>query len=314
MSPTGSSSLGPLSVGNVVNAGVRIYRSHLRQFFMLALLAYAWLLIPVVDVLAIVALGAVLFQTIGSDPTLIFLGGSIAVVTFIFTLVYASAKFSTISAQISRLTFQELMNQPESSAESRRYTNPRMWRFFLAGLLIGLIFSGLIFGAFIVLSLLGGLIGVLASGSTGLAIFGVLLVGIAAIVLAIALIRIWARLFIFEVPLAVEPQLGAVSTISRSWDLTNGAASRIQWVVVIGFLITLLVILPIQLASFLVQAATTANAESGLVAILSLLLVVVSAAANIFTLPFWQVIKAVIYYDLRSRREGLGLELRGRQR
>jgi hypothetical protein len=27
-------------------------------------------------------------------------------------------------------------------------------------------------------------------------------------------------------------------------------------------------------------------------------------------MPFWQSIKAVIYYDLRSRREGLGLQLR----
>jgi hypothetical protein len=27
-------------------------------------------------------------------------------------------------------------------------------------------------------------------------------------------------------------------------------------------------------------------------------------------LPFWQAIKAVIYYDLRSRREGLGLQMR----
>jgi Ca2+/Na+ antiporter len=29
-------------------------------------------------------------------------------------------------------------------------------------------------------------------------------------------------------------------------------------------------------------------------------------------IPFWQSIKAVIYYDLRSRREGMGLELRDR--
>jgi hypothetical protein len=26
-------------------------------------------------------------------------------------------------------------------------------------------------------------------------------------------------------------------------------------------------------------------------------------------LPFWQTIKAVLYFDLRSRREGLGLQL-----
>jgi len=29
----------------------------------------------------------------------------------------------------------------------------------------------------------------------------------------------------------------------------------------------------------------------------------------VLTLPFWQVVKGVLYYDLRSRREGLDLKL-----
>ncbi|GFZ94066.1 hypothetical protein [Okeania sp. KiyG1] len=32
--------------------------------------------------------------------------------------------------------------------------------------------------------------------------------------------------------------------------------------------------------------------------------------SNVFLLPFWQAIKAVVYYDLRTRREGMGLQLR----
>ena len=30
-------------------------------------------------------------------------------------------------------------------------------------------------------------------------------------------------------------------------------------------------------------------------------------ASELFIMPFWQVIKAVIYYDLRNRREGSDL-------
>jgi hypothetical protein len=29
-------------------------------------------------------------------------------------------------------------------------------------------------------------------------------------------------------------------------------------------------------------------------------------------IPFWQPMKAIIYYDLRSRKEGLGLQIRDR--
>lgn len=31
---------------------------------------------------------------------------------------------------------------------------------------------------------------------------------------------------------------------------------------------------------------------------------------GVLILPFWQTVKAVVYYDLRSRHEGLGLQLR----
>jgi hypothetical protein len=37
--------------------------------------------------------------------------------------------------------------------------------------------------------------------------------------------------------------------------------------------------------------------------------IVIMLFLNIAVIPFWQTVKTVIYYDLRSRREGLGLEL-----
>jgi hypothetical protein len=37
---------------------------------------------------------------------------------------------------------------------------------------------------------------------------------------------------------------------------------------------------------------------------------VISLLGGMFVMPFWQSMKAVLYYDLRSRHEGLGLQLR----
>jgi hypothetical protein len=52
---------------------------------------------------------------------------------------------------------------------------------------------------------------------------------------------------------------------------------------------------------------------SSLAAILMFLLILaLSFLSGAVIVPFWQTIKAVIYYDLRSRREGLGLKLRDR--
>ena len=37
-----------------------------------------------------------------------------------------------------------------------------------------------------------------------------------------------------------------------------------------------------------------------------------SVLVGAIQLPFWQAVKAVVYYDLRTRKEGLGLKLRAR--
>jgi len=87
----------PLSIGNVVSAGLRLYRSHLKSYFQLALKAYLWILVP----------------------------------------VYGWAKFYAIAALISRLAFGELVNQPESVESGRRYVNSKLWQFLITALLMG---------------------------------------------------------------------------------------------------------------------------------------------------------------------------------
>ncbi|NEQ23148.1 MAG: DUF975 domain-containing protein [Microcoleus sp. SIO2G3] len=272
MSTSGGSAspLGPLSVGNVVSAGVRIYRSHLQRYFMLALLAYVWLFVP----------------------------------------IYGWAKYSAINGQLSRLAFQELINQPESNEESRSFTNPRMWSFLAAGLLMGLIFFGVAIALAIVIGIVAAVGAGLAVGAPALGLLGGLLIFAVSVAAIVFVIWLYARLLIVEVPLAIEPSLDAASTIGRSWNLTKGSVGRIMGVVFVAFLITLLVNVPVQVASFALDAASQASPESPVVALLSLALFVVSVLSGALLLPFWQVIKAVIYYDLRSRREGLGLELR----
>ena len=85
-----SSSIQPLSIGNVVSAGVRLYRSHLKTYLKLALIAHLWALVP----------------------------------------IYGWAKYAAISGLISRLAFGELTYQPESVEEARSHVNPRFWSFF----------------------------------------------------------------------------------------------------------------------------------------------------------------------------------------
>jgi len=268
-----SGQTGPLSVGNVVSASLRIYRDHFKSYLGLAFVATLWSLVP----------------------------------------IYGWAKYSAILGLISRLAFGEVREKPETVSDARREVNPRLWRFLWAGILTFLIYIGV--------SLVGGIaMGILAVGAG--AIFGqnspivaVLLVVVTVIAFFIIYIRIISRLLIVELPLAMENNIGASSAIGRSWELTKGSVGRIQWIVFVGILVSLPLTIVVQILSWIVQSVLTAvlGAESGIFFLVYyLLILLLSFGSGALVTPFWQAMKAIIYYDLRSRKEGLGLQIRDR--
>ena len=265
-----SNPIQPLSVGDVVNAGIRIYRSNLKRYLILVLRAYLWVFVP----------------------------------------VYGWAKYAEIVARISRLAYQELINQPETLTEAEQKTLPKLWRFFVAGLLVGLIGFGMYFGFFIGFGILVGLTVLLAQSSPAFGVIGGLLCIVMLVVAIFVFIRVISRLLIYEVALAIEESIDATASLGRSWSLTKGSVGRIQWIAVVAFLMTLVVNLPSQIVASALPTGDTDN--PGVAAIAFLILIGVSLLSSAFITPFWAVIKAVIYYDLRSRKEGLGLELRDR--
>jgi len=268
-----ASSICPLSVGNVINAGVRIYRSHLKQYFTLSLRAALWGIVP----------------------------------------IYGTAKSAEIAGAIARLAYSELIDQPETVTDARKHTSPRLWQFFVTNLLVGLIFVGLFMGVFIGVAIIGGIGTVAASVSPPLTIVAVILGIVAFIAALIILIRFGSRLFVYDLPLAIEDNIDSTTSISRSWSLTKGSVGRIQWIfLVVAVLITPLVYVPTFMLIGFITNLTIRNEMPELVVLLRVVDLALRVGLTALIMPFWQVIKAVVYYDLRARREGLGLQLRDR--
>ena len=275
-----TSPLQPLSIGNVVSAGLRLYRSHLKSYFGLALKASLWVLIP----------------------------------------VYGWAKFYAVSALIARLAFGELVNQPESVAAGSHHVNSKLWQFLVAALLIVLIGVSVWAGFFIVsLIFIGGfagLVGAISGENTVLVLLATLIGLVVTVGFILGVLWLLSRLFIFELPLAIEDNVDAAATLSRSWELTKGHFWRILAISLVALLITLPLQIAIQVVSSIMQlvlANSILEDDSGVSLLLALLFLGLLLLSNAVVLPFWQAIKAVVYYDLRTRREGLGLKLRDRQ-
>lgn len=275
-------SVQPLSLGNVISAGLRLYSSHLKSYLALAFNAYLWIIVP----------------------------------------IYGWAKCTAILALISRLSFGELVNQPESVNSGRKVVNSRLWQFLLMNLLMLVIYF-VFFLALIVVYLIAtvavaGLITASTSGGNALnpgivillVIFGIIFFG--AILTSIFWIS--ARLFVVELPLAIEDNVDATSTISRSWELTKGQVWRIVGILLVGYLLTIPIQVPFSVVSFLIQMLLMRLAQTqdnpSLMLLSSFINLAISLISAAIVLPFWQAIKATVYYDLRSRREGLGLQLR----
>ncbi|BAZ83039.1 hypothetical protein PN497_00110 [Sphaerospermopsis kisseleviana CS-549] len=269
-----SSNAEPLSIGNVVSAGVRLYRSHLKKYLQLALIAHLWVLVP----------------------------------------IYGWAKYAAISGLISRLAFGELTNQPEPLPDARDRVEPLLWSFwgiyFRVSLYLLLVYLGLAIAGGIVIGLFAGVLSVIL-GTEGAIITTALVAVLMVIIIVAGLTWFYARWVIAEVPLAVEENINGAESVNRSWELTKASAFRIQGVVIVAGIVTLpIVFLFNYLPSLFLLALEPGSLIYGLVYFISML---ISLLGGMFVMPFWQSIKAVIYYDLRSRREGLGLELRDRE-
>ena len=264
--------LRPLSIGNVASTGVRLYRSHFKTYLKLALFAYLWLLAP----------------------------------------IYGWAKYLAISGLIARLAFGDLTNQPESVKTARRQVNRRLWAFLGLAFTVGGLFVSIFLGMGIVMILLWGFEGrAIAALISHLGKAG--LIGVVAIVIAIVAIVvisiIWlvSRLLFSEVPLAIEADITIGQSISRSWVLTQAVVHRVIGIVAVSSLITLPIVVLMNIIPDLLISKLENESTTPSIAYPGLLMLRVTG--SIFELPFWQAVKAVLYYDLRSRKEGLDLQL-----
>lgn len=302
--------LQPMSVGSIVSAAFQLYRSRLKQYLGITWRATLWIGLAMLSLLVPILLLTVSIQS-GNAWGLFALLLPVGVVL----LIICSAKAGMNMAIVSRLAYGELVNQPEGVQAARRALIPRTWKFFWAQVLVNLILSMVNFGTSAVqVTLSAG--AVFAFGAESIITVVVNIV----VYLATLTVYLWfvARWAIPELPIAIE-NVGISQAVTRSWDLSKGNAFRILGVLFVAFLVTL----PLYALSFVpffstliaVAPRIALEDETAIIGLLTALGLsfLLFLLLNLFIVPFWQALKALIYYDLRARREGLDLQLRDRQ-
>jgi uncharacterized RDD family membrane protein YckC len=315
--------LQPLSPGNIVSAGIRLYRAHFKDYSGIAINTVLWITV----LLILAAPIAVIFYMALPQLT-----ATLMMIPLVLSVsFYCFGRYLAGGAAISRLVFKELMLEPETAKAARTFTNKRAWGFSVLSLVLFIIFFAVIMAMYIALAiaaaLLLGLAGGLSSIENGSSewLFRLIqspatviafVLGILTIVLGFTVVWTWitARFSVAELPYGIEPDIEVTASIGRSWTLTRTNV----WHTIMVLFVTSLLMIPIsvmiQIASSTVQvflAALAGSDNTVLLAIVYFVSFALTLLSMVVTLPLSQAIKGVLYFDLRNRREGLTLQLRG---
>lgn len=193
-----------------------------------------------------------------------------------------------------------------------------MWAFFWAFLLLSLIGIGIWLILSVVIGIFAGIMAGMAytSQQNVITIVVLVLTGIGIFIVALIFIaRLLTRFFVLDLPLAVEENIKATKTLGRSWKLTKGYVGRSFVVFFMATLVTLPVGIIVQITAGILQKILTVTipanpTDSSFQLLFFIIIYGIGLLINVFLLPFWQALKAIVYYDLRIRREGMGLQLR----
>ncbi|ELS47908.1 hypothetical protein [Microcystis aeruginosa] len=303
-----NNSIEPLNIGNTINTAFRLYRDRFPTYVFFAVRACLWSLFPLVLQLI---LSQLLYQTITPEQ-----GSDIGLRLFLFPIqIFSAAKYLFNNAVISRLAFQDIIYQPETAGQAEKKVKPKMWRLWWMQVLLGLL------GAAIILPITLSLMLV-----SFIPILGVLLILLASFCLPFFFLWLSARIYIAELPLVIEDDLGSWQAIKRGWHLTKNSAWRIVGVIFIASLL----IIPVYLLSgalasipFWVNFSSFYSSFESVedwqtltenplffqqMAMFSYGLITVFVLLNILLVPFWQSLKSVIYNHVLDQKKNDGGE------
>jgi len=146
---------------------------------------------------------------------------------------------------------------------------------------------------------------------------GISLVGLLILMVVSALVSSYLSIkFSVASPAMVLENLGVFAAIGRSWSLTRGNFWRLFGINILTSIIISVVagvfggITSVIGAFSTVVASSSTNDFMGALSITFIIYMVMTAISLLITLPFSSSVNALLYIDLRMRKEGLDVELR----
>lgn len=285
--------LRPLGFGEILDGAFTLYRRHFVSFFVTALVPF----VPI----------AILSAEFTRRSAALEVNPDTAVSDFPWGWMFATAIVATLGILIvwGALTREvsAAVTGGEVSAEDGYGTALRAllpllgagvlaWMVTVGAVALGTLLFGVATAAF---ALAGGLAAVLF-GLLGALALGFLFAFLAASLFAI-------------VPAVVVEKLGPWTALKRSWRLSRGARWRIVGLILVSYLITVLPVLGVGVATGTLGAMLSPAAAAGMSPARLAFQQVAGTLSGALTTPFFVGCLVLLYYDRRVRTEGYDVEL-----
>lgn len=300
--------LRPLNLGEILDGGFRAIRANPKVMFGLSLLVlgiasvieavvlvvFLGQAMPVLDP-ALLEGSATASEALGVGPGSVLGLLAAAVAVFLATIVLTGLLIISVS--------QSVLGRVVSIGEVWTRARGRLGALVGLTLLIGVAATIAITLVVVVSALLiGGLATALGDSAGVLVLLGLLI--FAAAVVATAWLSIKLAL---AAPVLVLERASVMTSLRRSWSLTAGHFWRIFGSLVLSSIIVSVISYALMVVPTLITAlvATSPDAIVTATVVTTVLSVLISAA----TTPFLAAVLALVYIDVRMRKEGLDVEL-----
>ncbi|QIK82882.1 glycerophosphoryl diester phosphodiesterase membrane domain-containing protein [Sanguibacter sp. HDW7] len=216
----------------------------------------------------------------------------------IMTLVVTPVMTGMLTVSVSR----SVLGRKASIGEIWAATRPAIWRLigltFFLGLAATIVSGGVIAASFLALSRISDLDG------GGLA-FGVLVV-LLIVALFVALVWFTVRTMLIA-PCIVLERLPIGAAIVRGWGLTRGGFWRLFGIYLLAQIAVSIVAQIVAIPLGIVAGLLAVVAPAGLM--MTGITMLTTIVSYVVTITFMSALLALLYIDVRMRREGLDVEL-----
>lgn len=306
--------LRPLTVSEIIGGAFAALRANPRAMFLPALLVMG-VLGGVSAVLTYALQNSTLLDLDGPGttqgtveallilPALVTLSPS-TLITTIVSIVANGLLTGLLIVTVSRAVLGRVASPGQAWAQTRG----RIWALLGQALLITLIETVPPAGATLVATALLRQVLGNNTGSSGEVLLVILVILLVLLVWVLITVFLVVRLFLAPAALILE-NTSVASSIRRSWTLTRGSFWRVLGALVLMGLIAWLVAGAIGIVAGVGGGVVTVL-QPGSATVAASVVMLATTLATALVMPFTASVAALIYIDLRMRKEGLDIELR----